>query len=545
MDYLLHLEKSSNMKIFAQNELATALKHCSVAREEWSNARFSEDETDSQSIHSAMDLLMDNGVFGATTIPTQQEDSTIARALELVCCAASRRERAKPVVPNGYYGYDGGKVKPDCVEVAVRELIDLLLWNEETASFEVNRLPPTARPELLALYQIPSSIVSTNYSTDTVPEGVDFVDEAEDRDDASLVCAAVAGDGKDWFEMLSNMPECDYLSTSPHGKPYELTPTLSNMTKVVQQLLFPHHEQEKWTSLQDLQHFWTADRLNIELDTFTERAKMSQELLVHQVATIHVEGSTNAIEMRLRCDWERNTGFATVTHMKLQQERELLGQDQQDKLLQSLELHSHETDQSWLVPFSLCFLSAYGITRSSRNHTSDSLPLHLISSLYGADRRGLMQISATSDLEREDRAFQKALRESQDMLKAAVTKLCKGLSSGENSEQAVCHAELLGWILCQKPNVTMTTNNSLPDSKSASYDSNVEQSLLSLPPEIVLDSPAIQLGLARNRWMCRGKLLNKYAQWRNGKASRWDVVQSLGVGEIFSFLVWALGSGRS
>ena len=161
--------------------------------------------------------------------------------LELVCCAAARRESAKPVVPNGYYGFDGGKVKPDCVEVAVRELIDLLLWNEETASFKVNWLPPTARPELLALYQIPSSIVSTNDSTDTVPESVDFMEEAEDRDDASLVRAAVAGDGKDWFEMLSNMPDCDYLSTSPHGKPYELTPTRSNMTKVVQRLLFPHH----------------------------------------------------------------------------------------------------------------------------------------------------------------------------------------------------------------------------------------------------------------------------------------------------------------
>ena len=126
------------------------------------------------------------------------------------------------------------------------------------------------------------------------------------------------------------------------------------------------------------------------------------------------------------------------------------------------------------------------------------------------------------------------------MLKATVTELCKGFSSGENSEQAVSHAELLDWILCQNPNVTMTSNNFLPYSKAASFDSNLEQSLLSLPPEIILDSPAIQLGLARNRWMCRGELLNKYAQWRNGKPSRWDVVQSLGVGELFSFLVGRL-----
>ena len=47
----------------------------------------------------------------------------------------------------------GGSLVADCAEVVVREVVDLLLWDETTGTFDTNCLPPTALPELHEMYQ--------------------------------------------------------------------------------------------------------------------------------------------------------------------------------------------------------------------------------------------------------------------------------------------------------------------------------------------------------------------------------------------------------
>ena len=81
----------------------------------------------------------------------------MACAWETVCARLSHAQapsQAKPVCPNGYYNYQGvGDVKPDCVEVAVRELMDLLLWDPTKGRFDLDRLPAdTVHPVLYELY---------------------------------------------------------------------------------------------------------------------------------------------------------------------------------------------------------------------------------------------------------------------------------------------------------------------------------------------------------------------------------------------------------
>ena len=64
---------------------------------------------------------------------------------------------------------------------------------------------------------------------------------------------------------------------------------------------------EEWNSLLDLQTFWKPHRLVISLSTLTHKAKMSDDIIAHEVATVSLEGAQNAIDMRLRCDLARNT----------------------------------------------------------------------------------------------------------------------------------------------------------------------------------------------------------------------------------------------
>ncbi|KAI2495810.1 hypothetical protein MHU86_18696 [Fragilaria crotonensis] len=113
-----------------------------------------------------MDVLM-------TDSPTKNHVEW-SRALEVTCASMAIQHAYKPAIAPGKYGYDGGDPKSDCVEVTVRELFDLLLWDESTGTFDLSRLPPTATRELIDLYE-------------------------------------QQGDGERWFHVLSDLPGCDYL----------------------------------------------------------------------------------------------------------------------------------------------------------------------------------------------------------------------------------------------------------------------------------------------------------------------------------------------
>jgi hypothetical protein len=54
------------------------------------------------------------------------------------------RFRYKPAIAAGRWGFDGGAAKSDCVEMAIREIVDLVLWDESRGAFNLELLPRSA-----------------------------------------------------------------------------------------------------------------------------------------------------------------------------------------------------------------------------------------------------------------------------------------------------------------------------------------------------------------------------------------------------------------
>jgi hypothetical protein len=314
-----------------------------------------------------------------------------ARALEDVCTAIlsqQESENVKPTTPNGYYGFDGGKQKPDCVEVAVRELIDYLIWDDQAGKFDISRLPSSSCPELVDFYKRQNAI-----------EG-----------------------GEEWFHIMSDIPGCLYLTSSPNGRPYELTPTLRNIAKVCQRLMYnngslskPIEEDKDWESLSQLQEEWEHGDVQLSFDLITEKAKMSSDIHVHEVVTVKRKGKRNAIEMRLRCDWARNTGFATVTHLRLN--KEVVDAALLVELLNtSMRRNNGSIEVGATALVAIPLLSDFGVLQQCSGGNLSELVFSLLACRYGIDRREMLHITATSDLEREEVVLLKAQRDGDNAL---------------------------------------------------------------------------------------------------------------------------------
>ena len=392
----------------------------------------------------------------------------------------------------------------------MREVMDLLLWDEQSGSFDLSRLPPTASPDLLSLYR---------------PE-------------------SKAGP-QDWFNMLSDMPGCDYLTESPDGRPYELTPTLSNVALVCQKLLYKTSDaaaDADWTSLKDLQKRWKpssqtrrsdSNRLNITFDTLSHRAAMSDDMIHHEIATLWFDDGKYAIELRLRLDRARNTGFATVTHMR-QQQQSRLESNVVDQFHHAF-LDARSNDSLALKTLALA------LSIGDHHHSAPCSPtledsenrfdilLDVLSTHYGPDRRYLMRIASTSDLEREENARKVATKESQDVLKAAITNVCHALNNNsevENEDISNTMRGLLVWLLSETPTVV----EELPVSRNP--DPDIENAILSLPFAIVNDKAT--KSLVKEHWACRGNALITLIQMRAGETSAFNLLKNLSFSEMLS-----------
>ena len=148
LDYLIECDRrmrfhnNNNQSLFRTDDLfAQALADKDpLAVIEWQENAFTEQELNSTSnIQEALDLLC----FYFSSQDTERGEmsnwSEISSAIELVCCATAMKQipalGQKPVVPNGYYGFDGGDAKAgkssNCVQGFVstcRSNIALKIW---------------------------------------------------------------------------------------------------------------------------------------------------------------------------------------------------------------------------------------------------------------------------------------------------------------------------------------------------------------------------------------------------------------------------------
>ena len=190
------------------------LRHSLSARQEWMQLAFAPSELSDSSIADAVDCL---AVEQSGALQPRGPGST-AHSMELVAARLSQASAYKPALSVRRHRFQGvSPPRADCVEVAVRELIELLLYSPDTRSFALERLPPNCSPSLRRFFQ-----------------------------DASGDVGDSEGRASTFFHLCQQLQGCDYLSAlvpATGGKhlavrqEYELRPNMRSLATAAAQLL--------------------------------------------------------------------------------------------------------------------------------------------------------------------------------------------------------------------------------------------------------------------------------------------------------------------
>lgn len=436
----------------------------------------------------------------------QDADSTLAaRSLELLCAFVALQQQQSampPTLPNGYYTYDGGEIKADCVEVTIREIFFLLLWDDKEGRLDFSRLPDTTSHLLKDLLTVESNHLDKQNSL----AHVDF--------------------GKAWFDLLSDRNQCIYLAKSVSGLPFELAPTLEGISKVLWSLLVagenPNIQEKPWKSLNDLVKFWNQHnpgrRLYVQHDVLRHaysNAAADGTIIEHEVARLQLQESQQAMEIRLRCDWTEACGMAAVTRLVERRQDVSLNSDQ----IRTLHGVNRNSSTNNLRASHEPSLAMMCMALPQDNDLSASpFPqsiLQMLTTPYGPDRRAAhincVEKDPQHQLEADDMQ-----RQSQQVLKEAILGACYLCET-----RPVLGQRLLRWTLQESPVVVEASQ----PSQRIEQDSEVESALLALP-SIILDNEFLLEAIERN-WAVRGRPLAMLVRWRNGKASLMDFMFGL------------------
>ena len=209
------------------------------------------------------DILEDTDLIQAAAIRlfTKEKHQEDTSDVELIAASLSSANAHKPAIKLSRHGYNNAAEKPDCVEVVIREMFDLLLFDSLTNAFNPStRLPTAACPTVRAFYEQHSEI---------------FVQD----DDGAIEAAR----SKQWFEICSGLQggvEYTASSTSPliadittmssSAKnqvdvvtDYELVPSLANVSKTMGVLLFGGTDIQLET-LEDVAEKWSHEKTTFE-----------------------------------------------------------------------------------------------------------------------------------------------------------------------------------------------------------------------------------------------------------------------------------------
>ena len=192
-------------------------------------------------------------VAAAGLLAEEAGAARIVQHLELLASGLSSAAASKPRLPAGRYGWAGGEPRPDCVEVVVREILDLLLYEPTTGKLELELLPPGASPALIAFYH------------------AGLVDGQVPRGGIGIPVHSVAG--QRWFDLCQSLAGVPYLSASGTVAgggdarcDYEAAPTLQGVARICQHLLQGGGGGAEtaggglagWQGLEDLAEWWNS-----------------------------------------------------------------------------------------------------------------------------------------------------------------------------------------------------------------------------------------------------------------------------------------------
>jgi hypothetical protein len=125
--------------------LHPSFAHDTTLQAQWLKQIFTPDELGCEdTLEAAAEALLD---------PTTP-DLAFAYSFELLAASLSSVHAFRSPIRLQRHSYKGGKEVPDCVEVVVREILELVLFDANTSTLDSQRLPPSASPELLAFLQV-------------------------------------------------------------------------------------------------------------------------------------------------------------------------------------------------------------------------------------------------------------------------------------------------------------------------------------------------------------------------------------------------------
>lgn len=414
--------------------------------------------------------------------------------------------------------------------------MDLLLWNEDTCEMDLMRLPSTSSSDLKTFYE--------------------RLNLLQNQPDSAFDV------GKEWFEILSGLPECDYLAVgNVQGTPFELAPTMENVARVCHCLLMQGDtkmlgstmdlsvsQTTEWKSLEDVAAGWKGGPpLYVQSDALFHRDSSNPgDTKKYEIATLQVEGNPNCIEIRMRCDWGQKSGFSAVTHLK---EGRSISVNKMKVALRSC-LHSQrgndaESSSDHLEKLlALSQISDLGLLSPVAVKGSgdvELLELDLLATRFGCDRRGIVNHSSDSDPQQQrvwQQEFDRQQTESNhELLRNALHQIC----DLHDHDRDLCKMLLVSFL--QEPGDVVESSRNAAGSMDV--DENLEMKIVSLPQDI-LSSNLVQQAL----WNCRsgimeGKVVAACAELRSGTVSWWDALLSdFSPSEIISLLSLLSASRR-
>ena len=139
LDFLLALNNAAPHPVLCQN-----FSNSSTQQQKWLSEAFTKDQMMCESTLQAAAL---------TLLDADASDETWSSSYEQVAAGLSAEQAFRPPLRLNQFSYRKGKAVPDCVELAVREILELILYQPDRCAFDTSLLPTTAHPALLSFFR--------------------------------------------------------------------------------------------------------------------------------------------------------------------------------------------------------------------------------------------------------------------------------------------------------------------------------------------------------------------------------------------------------
>lgn len=297
LDYILAVEASSRRQLLRES-CAGIREEGSAMQKEWLDATYDVGEITRESIEQSLEIVKscferqpahpESCIKMCAALASFEDGENTGRSVELLALSLySERVFKLPIKLGRYAPASGGQMKPDCVEVVLREIIDTLIFNPEKGALDAQMLPDCASFLIKDFYasfmegkisDIPLKYDERGSKAKNKNSGSTFTLNETQSEQTSA--------GQRWFEVCSGLSSCEYLTSGPEGQKYELKPGLVNVARALGELL---GAKTKICCLKDFEMFWnsTAGRgaaaeIVTEEKVMSFRAPMSDTEMVHR-----------------------------------------------------------------------------------------------------------------------------------------------------------------------------------------------------------------------------------------------------------------------